>query len=123
MKKRQSTTKRPYASFYALGVMSLLMGTMFFFGVLANVNYFVTFILYSFAGVYFVTGHFAKKQLSITILIPFVLVVCTQMGYFLYLEQRFTPLPILVGGIIIYEAINDYKDLVKKENMKQTGDS
>jgi hypothetical protein len=103
--------------------MSLLMGSMSFFGILTNVDYFATFILFSFAGIYFTMGHFAKKRLSITILIPFVLIVCTQMGYFLILEQRFTPLPILVGGIIIYEAIQDYRNLVKKENIQQTGDS
>jgi hypothetical protein len=111
------------SNFYVMGAISLFGSITHFFGILAKVNYSATFILLFFACIYFVMGFLARKNFSIIVLTFYVVSVTIQIGYLTYLENRFTPVPILLGTLMIYQVIQDYKNIIKKkEKTQQVGD-
>ena len=115
--------KQPALSFYLMGGLSLFVSIGYFFGILTEARYSAAFILWFFAGIYFAMGFVARKRFSIVILISYIAAVTIQMGYFIYLEDRFTPVPIVAGIMMIYEVIQDYKNGIKnREKTQQVGD-
>jgi hypothetical protein len=103
-----------------MGALALFAALAYFFGILAEVDYSAASVFLLFAGLYFVIGFIARTRFSPAIVTVYALVIVLEMSYFLYLKQRFTPLPILWGAVMIYDAIHDYKGFRKKKEKTQS---
>jgi 4-hydroxybenzoate polyprenyltransferase len=112
--------RQHYFSIYFMGALALFAALAYFFGILAEIDHSAAFVFLFFACLYFMIGWIARTRFSLVIVIVYAVVIAIQMGYFIYLKQRFTPAPILWGAVMIYDAIHDYKGFRKKKEKTQS---
>jgi len=76
-------------------------------------EYYISISGIVFAFLSFMFGYGLQKSLSPIILTVYFVIVIAEMAYSWYLQNRFTPVPIILCALIIYNVFQEFKSAIK----------